>query len=107
MRKSQILNMLVLFLLSFQVFSNVSDERILYDKHQRYSAVIEDVIDVTDNGFRSVNYIVTWNDNKIIVPGFNWLEIKEKGEVLEFLVMWHELKIEGGSIKNLGFTAVE
>ncbi|GGW73798.1 hypothetical protein [Alishewanella tabrizica] len=107
MRKILILNMLVLFLLSFSVSSHASDERVLYNKHQSYTAIIEDVIDVTDNGFRSVNYILTWNDNKIIVPANNWLEIKKKGDMLKFLVMWHELKTEGGSVKNLGFTALQ
>ncbi|EJI84337.1 hypothetical protein AEST_27800 [Alishewanella aestuarii B11] len=107
MKKFLILNTLVLFLLSFSVSSYASDERVIYNKHQSYTAVIEDVIDITDNGFRSLNYILTWNDNKIIVPANNLLVQKKKGEMLKFLVMWHELKTEEGSVKNLGFTALE
>lgn len=107
MKKVLILNMLVLFLLSCSVSGYASDEGVLYNKHQSYTAVIEDVIDITDNGFRSLNYILTWNDNKIIVPANNLLVQKKKGETLKFLVMWHELKTEDGSVKNLSFTAIE
>jgi hypothetical protein len=107
MRNILILNILVFFSLSFSEFSYASDENILYNKHQSYTAVIEDVIDVTNNDFRSLNYILTWNDNKIIVPANNLLVKKKKGETLKFLVMWHELKTDEGSVKNLGFTAIE
>ncbi len=107
MRNILILNILVFSLLSFSEFSYASDENILYNKHQSFTAVIEDVIDVTDNGFRSVNYILTWNDNKIIVPKNNLPVHKKKGETLKFLVMWHELKTDDGSVKNLSFQALE
>jgi len=107
MIKIIILNMLVLFLLSFSVTSYASDESVLYNKHQRYTAVIEEVIDVSDKGFRSINYILTWNENKIIVPATNLLVQKKKGETITFLVMWTELKTDDGSVKNLSFTALE
>ncbi len=94
-------------LLLISKYGYAKDASTLHNEHQRYTAIIEDVIEVSDKGFRSIKYVVTWKGNKIIVPDANLYVQKSIGDELKFLVMWHELETENGSIKNLNFTALE
>lgn len=105
---------LVLLALMSVYFSSVSvaeEERSpIYENesgHQRYSAIIKDVIDVDYHGFRSLKYLVIWKDQEIIIPDPNLHVQKKKGDELKFLVMWHTLYTEEGEIKNLNFSALE
>lgn len=107
MERSYLIKMLAVLLLCFSQYSNAENENAPNSDHQRYTAIIEGVIDVADQGYRSINYLVTWKGNQIVVPAPNLYVRKKKGDELKFLVMWHELKTESGSIKNLGFTALE
>jgi len=99
----------ILLLLSFHSFAEDlnSPKYEPHRGHQRYTAVIEEVIDVAYQGFRNVNYLVTWNGQQIIVPNVNMSVKKQKGEQLTFLVTWHELETKNGVVKNLGFSALE
>ena len=99
---------IMVLLCSFSSFAEEENTPFLepYRGHQSYTAVIDDVIDITYHDFRSIHYLVTWKGQQIVVKNPNLHVKKKKGDQLTFLVMWYNLEKENETIKNLAFTAL-
>jgi hypothetical protein len=75
--------------------------------HQSYSSLIQEVIQVEYEGYRSISYRVKWKGNDIIIPNTILKIKKNTGDELKFLVMWHDLETEDGTKKLLNFSGLE